>query len=53
LIVVRNGRLFASKQAGEIQFHEAVGRELAEEMARAMKHTALPRIDQNEIKLPI
>jgi ATP-dependent Lhr-like helicase len=42
LLVVRDGRLIASRQSGEIQFHEEVGRELAEEMTRTLKNAALP-----------
>ena len=46
LLVVRDGRLVASKQAGEIHFHEEVGRELAEEMRRAIKHTVVSKTYQ-------
>jgi len=42
LIVVRDGRLIAYRQAGEIQFHEAVEFELSEEMTRALKHAEPP-----------
>jgi ATP-dependent Lhr-like helicase len=44
LLVIRDGRLVASKQTGEIRFHEEVGRELAEEMRRAIKRDGLPKI---------
>jgi ATP-dependent Lhr-like helicase len=44
MLVVQDGRLIASKQAGEVQFHEEVGREVGEEMRRAMRHTDLPRV---------
>ncbi len=40
LLVVQDGRLIASKQAGEIRFHEEVAREVGEEMRGAMKHTS-------------
>jgi ATP-dependent Lhr-like helicase len=44
LLVVQDGRLIASKQAGEIRFYEEVGREVGEEMRRAMRHAAMPRV---------
>ncbi|MGH7598089.1 MAG: DEAD/DEAH box helicase, partial [bacterium] len=44
LLVVRDGRLVASKLAGELRLHEKIGQEVAEEMRRAMKHAALPKI---------
>ncbi len=44
LLVVRDGRLVASKLAGEIRFCEEVGREVAEEMRRAMRHTERPMV---------
>jgi len=46
LLVVLDGRLIASKLAGEIRFYEEVGREVAEEMKRALKHTNQQRIYQ-------
>ncbi len=44
LLIVREGRLIASRQKAEVQLHEEVEPGLAEEMTKALQHAARSRI---------